>query len=249
VVALPKAERRLAAPVISKYFAAKTTEPAAVSTELSTAAVTATAWPVATPTSAPALAGASSPRSQGPAPSDFDGGVARGVRLALAARGARAAPPRSPFGLLEEILWHDEHKLLVACLLLNVTTRAQVDVVLWRLFRAFPTARELAAATADARANARLERILRPLGLHRKRARRLALMSRDWLAARGAHEGDGGQWAEPLPTATVAALYGVGDYTADAHELFVLGRADEARPPRDHALRWYHAWALQRREP
>ena len=40
--------------------------------------------------------------------------------------------------------------------------------------------------------------------------------------------------------------YGVGDYTADAHALFVLRRVRPNAPPRDHALRWWHAWALER---
>ena len=48
--------------------------------------------------------------------------------------------PRSPFGLLEEILWADEWKMLVACMMLNCTTRVQVDRVLWRLFSTAPSA-------------------------------------------------------------------------------------------------------------
>ena len=44
----------------------------------------------------------------------------------------------------------------------------------------------------------------------------------------------------------VAALHGVGVYAADAHALFVEGIL--GAPPRDHALRWYHAWALERRD-
>lgn len=155
---------------------------------------------------------------------------------------AAGGPPRSPFGLLEEILWADEYKLLVACMMLNVTTRAQVDVVIWRLFHSFPDAQS-AAATLD-RSDQRhlLETILRPLGLHRKRARRMALMAKDWLAAKSAQSG--GEKKKPLET--VSGLYGVGDYAADAHELFILRRFSAHKPPRDHALRWYHAWILER---
>ena len=138
----------------------------------------------------------------------------------------------------------------------------------------------------------RLEAILRPLGLHRKRARRLARMSREYLEAHaraaasrddaaaaaaglvsdgganggcadadgalddearrsdGDSFGSGGSGAAagatPLDTHTVSALHGVGDYASDAHALFVLRRVRASSPPRDHALRWWHAWALDR---
>ena len=35
-------------------------------------------------------------------------------------------PPASPYGLIEEYLYHDPWKLLVACMLLNVTSGLQV---------------------------------------------------------------------------------------------------------------------------
>jgi methyl-CpG-binding domain protein 4 len=44
----------------------------------------------------------------------------------------------------------------------------------------------------------------------------------------------------------VSACHGVGVYASDAHALFVDGVL--AGPPRDHALRWYHAWAAERRD-
>lgn len=37
-------------------------------------------------------------------------------------------PPVSPYGLLEEVLYQDPWKLLVACMLLNVTSGLQVGV-------------------------------------------------------------------------------------------------------------------------
>ena len=175
---------------------------------------------------------------------DFDGGVDRATRLSRA-----ESFPCSPFGLLEEILWHNEWKLLAACVLLNVTTRRQVDAVLWRLFASFPGPAATAAAAEDPMKMERLEAILRPLGLHRKRARRLARMSREYLEAHAraaASRDDAAGGASPLDTHTVSALHGVGDYASDAHALFVLRRVRASSPPRDHALRWWHAWALDR---
>jgi len=51
--------------------------------------------------------------------------------------------------LLEEILWSDEWKLLVACMMLNCTTRLQVDRVLWRLFLLVPTPEDAIRLGAD----------------------------------------------------------------------------------------------------
>ena len=201
----------------------------------------------------------------------------------------RWSPPRSPFGLLEEILWADEWKMLVACMMLNCTTRVQVDRVLWRLFATTPTPEAAVAlgrrfvddsrrgsATTRARSAeldaegfsvagaARLEALLAPLGLHRKRARAFVRLSEDYLRARD------GEAAGTLPAragsedadtrseegratrerrllrAPVASLHGVGAYASDAHALFCEGVLGVA--PRDHALRWWYAWAIERRE-
>jgi methyl-CpG-binding domain protein 4 len=188
----------------------------------------------------------------------------------------RWSPPRSPFGLLEEILWADEWKMLVACMMLNCTTRVQVDRVLWRLFATTPTARAAVAlgregprtasrGAADDEKDADgfsvagaslLEAILAPLGLHRKRARAFVRLSEDYLRARLEGEEEDrerdsratrdGSKRSSLSPQKVSTLHGVGAYASDAHALFcenVLGVA-----PRDHALRWWYAWAIERRE-
>ena len=86
-------------------------------------------------------------------------------------------PPRSPFGLLEELLWDRPWALLLCCILLNQTSRVQVDPVLCRLLRRAPDAAALASVEA-----AELEALLRPLGLHRRRAQTLLRFSRAFLA-------------------------------------------------------------------
>ena len=218
----------------------------------------------------------------------------------------RWSPPRSPFGLLEEILWADEWKMLAACMMLNCTTRVQVDRALWRLFTTTPTpeaAVALGRRLVDAKTRrletdadgfsvagaARLEAILAPLGLHRKRARAFVRLSEDYLRARdgeaAAVVADVSAGAKTLPAskddtddeekhtppgktterearrregepaggspaggvrAPVASLHGVGAYASDAHALFCEGVLGVA--PRDHALRWWYAWAIERRE-
>ncbi|ACO70594.1 predicted protein [Micromonas commoda] len=164
-------------------------------------------------------------------------------------------------------------------MMLNCTTRLQVDRVLWRLFLLVPTPEDAVALGAlrdggndgfDGKSGLdRIEEILRPLGLHRKRARALVKLSEDYVAARGAaplpgppgatgsddDDDDGGGGRGSLGgffgssrrlSAPVASLHGVGAYASDAHALFCEGTLGVA--PRDHALRWWYAWALERRE-
>jgi len=106
-------------------------------------------------------------------------------------------------------------------MLLNKTSRRQVDPVVPKLFSAFPTAHAMAAAPPAA-----LEALLRPLGIHRKRAVSLARMSREFLAGDFEHAGE---------------LHGIGKYGDDAYEIFVRG-AWSAVEPADAALRLYHRW-------
>lgn len=49
-------------------------------------------------------------------------GKPRGLEAVGDPRIALWDPPPSPFGLIEEVLYHDPWKLLVACMLLNKTT-------------------------------------------------------------------------------------------------------------------------------
>ena len=130
-------------------------------------------------------------------------------------------PPHSPFGLLEELFWDRPWALLLCCILLNQTTRAQVDPVLASLLCRFPDAAALATAGV-----AEVEEILRPLGLHRRRARTLIAFSIEFLK---------GAWRRP------DELPGIGQYACDAHAIFCEGRWKRVEPM-DHALRWYVRW-------
>lgn len=130
-------------------------------------------------------------------------------------------PPHSPFGLLEELFWDRPWALLLCCILLNQTKRAKVDAVLARLLEQFPDAAAMAAADVAA-----IEETLRPLGLHRRRARTVIAFSAEFLK---------GAWRRP------EELPGIGRYGSDAHAIFCEGRWAEVQP-HDHALRWYVTW-------
>jgi methyl-CpG-binding domain protein 4 len=133
-------------------------------------------------------------------------------------------PPVSPYGLLEEELFEDPWRVLVACVLLNKTTAVQARRVVWELFARFPTA--ATAAAADATELEALEALLRPLGLFRKRAAGLVRLSKEYLET---------NWRDPED------LYGIGEYAADAYWIFARGRWRGARPA-DKDLRRYVEW-------
>ncbi|XP_063230123.1 uncharacterized protein LOC134535117 isoform X2 [Bacillus rossius redtenbacheri] len=77
----------------------------------------------------------------------------------------RWQPPRSPFGLVQEELYHDPFQLLVATMLLNKTRGEAAVPVIWRLLARWPTAESLLGASEQD-----LAAVIRPLGLHRRRA-------------------------------------------------------------------------------
>lgn len=136
-------------------------------------------------------------------------------------------PLRSPFGLLEELLQGYPWQLLVACILLNRTGRAVVDAVLGPLFRRWPTP----AALLEDSENSGLEQLVAPLGLQRRRSRMLLRFSREYLQAIAA---DG----EPLPLKRLRGLHGMGKYSCDAYQLFVVGAVENVEPT-DVYLGWF----------
>ncbi|KAG8468219.1 hypothetical protein KFE25_013302 [Diacronema lutheri] len=145
-----------------------------------------------------------------------------GPRAGTPCRPTRSrTPPPSPYGLIEELMADEPFQLLVCCILLNQTRRSQVDRVLPRLLARFGSARKMAGAD-----EAELVALLRPLGLHRRRAKSLIAFAAHF--ARGA-------WQRP------SELPGVGKYAQDAYDVFCLGRWDDVAPD-DHALSYYCAW-------
>jgi len=131
-------------------------------------------------------------------------------------------PPVSPYGLLEEELYENPWKLLVACLLLNKTNARQVRTVIWDLFKLIPTP-EAAAAMED---TSRIEKIIQPLGLFRKRAVAVRKMSMEYL---------GKQWRDPKE------LFNLGQYASDAYFIFCRGMWSDVYPE-DKDLKRYKEW-------
>ncbi|GAB2298009.1 hypothetical protein Dimus_032089 [Dionaea muscipula] len=133
-------------------------------------------------------------------------------------------PPRSPFDLLQESHFHDPWKVLVICMLLNITSGPQVRKVLSALFALCPNAQS--AVDAD---KSQIEIVIKSLGLQTKRAAMIQRMSMEYLSDDWTH---------------VTQLHGVGKYAADAHAIFCTGMWDQVTPD-DHKLNDY--WKFLKR--
>ena len=101
--------------------------------------------------------------------------------------------------LLQEIYQEDPWKMLVCCILLNLTKRQQVDGVRHELFSKYPTEYEMMEADED-----ELSEILKPLGLYKRRAKTLIKFS--WMWVSGFND--------------VKELHGIGQYAKDSLEIF-----------------------------
>lgn len=114
--------------------------------------------------------------------------------------------------ILQEKLKHDPWKLLVGCVLLNLTSRAQVDTVIDRLFERWPDPVSMSQASLP-----ELIEVLMPLGLYNRRAATLKSLSAGFIERkRSTNRGT-------LLEEDVEGLPGVGPYALDSYRIFVLG--------------------------
>ncbi|MPC17583.1 Methyl-CpG-binding domain protein 4 [Portunus trituberculatus] len=90
--------------------------------------------------------------------------------------GTRWTPPRSPFNLFQESLYHDPWKLLVGTIFLNRTTGEEAlgKNILWKFLDKWPTPEETIKASWE-----ELAAVIQPLGLHEKRAKMIIRFSGD----------------------------------------------------------------------
>ena len=126
--------------------------------------------------------------------------------------GLPADPAPRPGGLLQEEFADDPWKMIVGCVLLNQTSRRQVDRVIDELFDTWPTPRAMSDADQG-----KLEDLIRPLGFQRKRAQTLIELSQRWDALE--NEIGPRDW-DPE---TISDLPGVGPYALDSYRIFHLG--------------------------
>jgi len=130
-------------------------------------------------------------------------------------------PPTSPYSLIQESLWPDEWKCLVVCVMLNCTSRKQVEKVLPIFFEKWPTAADILKADKE-----EMSSLLSVLGFKNRRTDRLfklatAYQKKDWTHV---HE-----------------LPGIGEYASRMWEMFFLDILGDDQPS-DGALTLYWKW-------
>ena len=136
------------------------------------------------------------------------------------------SPPKSPYNLIQEHLWHDPWKIFVACIFCNLTRRVDAEPYMWRFFGRYPDPESVAAE--DQR---KIQDMIKPLGLSERRSKALVRMSDDYIRK---------DWkSNPM------SLYGIGKYGSDAYKIFCLGDWRNVTP-KDHALNDYHNFLLER---
>jgi len=137
-------------------------------------------------------------------------------------------PPKSPYNLIQEHLWHDPWKIFVACIFCNLTKRVDAEPYMWKFFDKYPDPKSV----ADANQND-IQKMIQPLGLSERRSRALIKMSDGYIKD---------DWKD-----SPEILYGIGKYASDAYKIFCLGRWRDVEP-KDHALNDYHSFLKERSE-
>ncbi|CAH2312116.1 methyl- -binding domain 4 [Pelobates cultripes] len=116
-------------------------------------------------------------------------------------------PPRSPFNLVQETLFHDPWKLLLATIFLNKTSGKMAIPALWNFLEKYPTPQ--AARIADWKP---MSEFLQPLGLHELRAKAIVRFSGEYLTKK---------WRYPIE------LHGIGKYGNDSYRIFCVNEWKE----------------------
>ncbi|TXG51799.1 hypothetical protein EZV62_024323 [Acer yangbiense] len=145
--------------------------------------------------------------------------------------------------LLQENQVHDPWRVLVICMLLNITSGKQLQWVtipkamgscsagfmarrvIMKLFRLCPDAK-----TATEVPTEEIEKVIQTLGLQKKRSMMIQRMSQEYLSEDWTH---------------VTQLHGIGKYAADAYAIFCTGNWEQVHP-KDHKLTKY--WDLLKSE-
>ncbi|XP_050413979.1 uncharacterized protein LOC126828330 isoform X2 [Patella vulgata] len=142
-------------------------------------------------------------------------------------RDVKWTPPKSPHNLIQESLFHDSWKLLVATIFLNRTTGKAAIPLLWKFFNRWPT-----AATARDADPEKIAKLMHPLGLQDKRAETIIKFSDEYLSK---------DWLYPQE------LHGIGKYGNDSYRIFCVNEWKQVKP-NDHKLNEYHEWLWKNHE-
>lgn len=130
------------------------------------------------------------------------------------------APIKSSYDLIQEHYWPDAWKMMVCCMLLNMTTRKQVDGVVDHFFTKYNSPEEASKANVD-----EMIEIIKELGLVNRRSISVIKMSQEWIT---------NEWNK------VIELHGLGQYAQDCYDMFI--NRYHLENPSDRAIKNYNKW-------
>jgi endonuclease III len=119
--------------------------------------------------------------------------------------------------LIQEIYREDPWKMLMGCIMLNLTNNVQVHPIIGNFFEKYPNPE----AVIQANINDIVEDI-RTLGLYNRRAKNMQNFSHDWLYK---------DWSK------ITECRGIGKYASDSYEIFINGNRSVS--PTDKVLIGY----------
>lgn len=137
--------------------------------------------------------------------------------------GSKWVPPRSPFNLLQETLYHDPWKLLVGIIFMNKVSGMEAlgKDALWKFFEKWPSPQS--AIKGDA---AEMSSIIEPIGQHQPKVKTIKKFSEEYLRK---------NWRYPKE------LHGIGKYGNDSYRVFCVNEWKHVKPV-DHMLNFYVDW-------
>jgi methyl-CpG-binding domain protein 4 len=121
------------------------------------------------------------------------------------------------YPLIQEKYFPDRWKMLVCCLMLNLTSHRQVKPLIDGFFERWPNAE--AAENAD---EGEMKEYLKSLGMYNKRAKTIIKMSKQFQTG----------------FSRAKDLFGCGKYADDSDTIFYLGKWQDVTPT-DGALKRY----------
>lgn len=128
--------------------------------------------------------------------------------------------PISPFLVLQEIYHPDVWKVMVCCMFLNQTSRAQVDGIRHQFFERWPNAESVKDEDFE-----EMRELLRPLGFYNKRSKSIIRFSQEYLTK---------------DYKDIKELHGIGQYARDSYSIFFEDKIVD--DPADHVLKDYVKW-------
>lgn len=135
------------------------------------------------------------------------------------------ATERSPHTLLQEELNRNPWAIIVCCIMLNCTTRKQMEAPMWEFFERWASPEAFVLADDE-----EVAELIKSLGFKNRRTQRLKRFTQEFLA-----------WTKAGRKEDVRTLHGVGEYAARAYEIFCLGLVGETEPE-DGVLGNYWKW-------